>query len=132
MATPIGGPPVQDVPPPGGYPKIFYKTRLASRGPPSWAIWTGAILVCAYGFVQVGRTNTERRFWADKKREQKLALIPLLQADEDLTWIENYNKALVEEAEIMKHVPNWKVGESVYKTKVTWIPPSVSAFRGGK
>lgn len=23
----------------------------------------------------------------------------------------------------MKHVPGWKVGESVYKTKVTWIPP---------
>jgi hypothetical protein len=36
---------------------------------------------------QVGRTNTERRYWADKKREQKLALIPLLQADEDLGWI---------------------------------------------
>ena len=36
---------------------------------------------------QVGRTNTERRYWADKKREQKLALIPLLQADEDLCWI---------------------------------------------
>lgn len=88
--------------------------------------------MCAYGFVQVGRTNTERRFWADKKREQKLALIPLLQADEDLTWIERYKKALVEEAEIMKHVPNWKVGESVYKTKVTWIPPSVSAFSGEK
>jgi len=35
----------------------------------------------------VGRTNTERRYWADKKREQKLALIPLLQADEDLGWI---------------------------------------------
>lgn len=34
-----------------------------------------------------------------------------------------YRKALAEEAEIMKHVPGWKAGESVYKTKVTWIPP---------
>lgn len=125
----------------------------------------------------MGRTNTERRYWADKKREQKLALIPLLQAEEDLGWIgyaptdiqyacmslmyyvrrthglllasciglvcdiyqrsvspsspfipathanRRYRKALAEEAEIMKHVPGWKVGESVYRTKVTWIPP---------
>jgi len=39
-----------------------------------------------------------------------------------------YRKALADEAEIMKHVPGWKVGESVYKTKVTWVPPSVTAF----
>lgn len=95
MATPIGGPPVQDVPPPGGYPKvrrvvsvgvcsytymcthtgeghnhregspprhtpphqIFYKERLAPRGPPSWAIWGGTILVVAYGFIQVRRVS---------------------------------------------------------------------------
>lgn len=109
-------------------PQIFYKERLTNRGPPSWAIWAGTILVVGYGFIQVGRTNTERRYWADKKREQKLALIPLLQAEEDMGWIGRYRKALAEEAEIMKHVPGWKVGESVYKTKVTWIPPSVSAF----
>lgn len=84
----------------------------------------------SYGFVQVGRTNTERRFWSDQKREQKLALAPLLQADEDMIWIERQKKALAEEAEIMKHVPGWKVGESVYKTNVTWIPPSVSAYKG--
>ena len=28
----------------------------------------------------------------------------------------------------MKHVPGWKVGESVYKTKVTWIPPRCIRF----
>lgn len=38
-------------------------------------------------------------------------------------WHRRYRKALAEEAEIMKHVPGWKAGESVYKTKVTWIPP---------
>jgi hypothetical protein len=36
--------------------QIFYKERLASRGPPSWAIWGGTILVVAYGFIQVRRT----------------------------------------------------------------------------
>jgi hypothetical protein len=47
-----------------------------------------------------------------------------------MIWIERQKKALAEEAEIMKHVPRWKVGESVYKTNVTWIPPSVSAYKG--
>lgn len=30
----------------------------------------------------------------------------------------------------MKHVPGWKAGESVYKTKVTWIPPRHVASLG--
>lgn len=52
-------------------------------------------------------------------------LLWVCQANEDLEWISKYRQALKEEAEIMKHRPDWKVGESVYKTKVTWIPPSV-------
>ena len=32
-----------------------------------------------------------------------------MQAEEDLTWVAKYRKAMAEEAELMKHVPDWKV-----------------------
>lgn len=54
------------------------------------------------------------------------------QANEDLQWISKYREAMKEEAEIMRHVPDWKVGESVYKTTVTWIPPSVWPYGAKK
>jgi NADH dehydrogenase (ubiquinone) 1 alpha subcomplex subunit 13 len=44
--------------------------------------------------------------------------------------VAKYKAALEEEAEVMKHVPGWKVGESVYKTRVTWIPPSTWPYAG--
>lgn len=51
--------------------------------------------------------------------------VSILQAEEDLTWLNRYREAMKEEAEVMKHVPGWKVGEGVYKTKAAWIPPSI-------
>jgi hypothetical protein len=35
-----------------------------------------------------------------------------------------YRKALAEEAEIMKHVPGWKAGESVYKVCINGDMPA--------
>ncbi|CAG8488100.1 14343_t:CDS:1, partial [Racocetra fulgida] len=47
----------------------------------------------------------------------RIHLIPLLTAELDRDTYRRNRAALVREAEIMKDVPGWKVGESVYNTK---------------
>lgn len=48
-------------------------------------------------------------------------LIPLLQAEQDRIFLRERKKKLMEEKEVMKDVEDWKVGESVYKTR--WMKP---------
>jgi len=62
-------PPVQDMPPPGGYPPITYTSQNKPRGPPGWAIWLGAISFISFGFFRVGQTNKERNLNKKEKRE---------------------------------------------------------------
>lgn len=51
MATPLGGPPVQDIAPKGGYPQVSEKTSLILRSltqaRPVITTWMGDILLLA-------------------------------------------------------------------------------------
>jgi len=61
----------------------------------------------------------------ENRKEQlnaRLALLPLLQAEQDRRVLRAMKAFEEEEAQIMKDVPDWKVGESVYNTE-KWIPP---------
>lgn len=42
--------------------------------------------------------------------------------------MKEWNKYLEEEARIMKDVPGWKVGESVYSSG-KWMPPATGELR---
>lgn len=116
-------PPVQDMPPEGGYPEITYKSQNKSRGPPGWAIWAGATAMVAFGFYRIGETNIERNAWKNEKREARLAIVPYLQAEEDVRYHAHLLAKLDDEAQVMKGVKGWVVGQSVYNTK-EWIPPT--------
>eukprot|EP00614_Pseudopedinella_elastica_P006435 CAMPEP_0172611286 /NCGR_PEP_ID=MMETSP1068-20121228/30991_1 /TAXON_ID=35684 /ORGANISM="Pseudopedinella elastica, Strain CCMP716" /LENGTH=111 /DNA_ID=CAMNT_0013415217 /DNA_START=105 /DNA_END=440 /DNA_ORIENTATION=+ len=101
---------VQDMPPPGGYPQIQYAARPTPRGPSGAVIWGASILCVSVGFYRVGQTNIERRAERAEVREARYAIAPLLQAEEDLRYVEARNKGLVP--------PN------VYKTPNMWFPPN--------
>ena len=119
------GLPVQDMPPPGGYPKIDYgfaRTGLPKRGPPGWMIWGGFIAFTTYGFIQLAIGNRRNNRSKIEKREGRMALVPLLQAEEDVRFLRARLDSLEKEAAVMKGVKGWKVGESPYKT--TWLPPT--------
>jgi len=58
---------------------------------------------------------------AAEKRMARIYILPLLQAEEDLRFLKLKEASDNAEREVMKNVPNWKVGESVYKT--SWSPP---------
>merc|ERR1719374_290241 len=54
--------------------------------------------------------------------EARIALLPLLQAESDRRTLRMMRENLEEEAIIMKDVPGWKVGESVFNTE-RWVAP---------
>ena len=112
----------QDMPPPGGYPKINFFETARARGPSSAAIWAGALLATLGGYYLVASKNqmaSEERFRA---REVKSAVATLMQAEENHHYIERLKQKKAQEAEIMSDVEGWKVGESVYLTD-RWVPP---------
>mmetsp|Transcript_13813 Transcript_13813/g.18889 ORF Transcript_13813/g.18889 Transcript_13813/m.18889 type:complete len:127 (+) Transcript_13813:37-417(+) len=113
---------VQDLPPKGGYPPIATARGLRPRGPPGWAIWLGILSASAYGFYQIGVTNENKRFLLKEKRDSRMAIYPFLQVESDKRISSSIKYSLEKETEIMKHNPDWKVGESVYSKR--WNPPS--------
>ncbi|CAM9734196.1 unnamed protein product [Phaeothamnion confervicola] len=121
MALPRTGPPLQEMPPSGGYPQFDVRSRIRSRGPPGWALFLGSTLVVSYGFYKLMDGNTKRGMDKLEKREARVAIVPLLQAEADVSAVRRQRALLKEEEEIMGHIPGWKVGESVYKTGV-WVP----------
>ncbi|KAG7456717.1 hypothetical protein MATL_G00238840 [Megalops atlanticus] len=59
---------------------------------------------------------------ADRGAGGSIALLPLLQAEHDRRTLRLLRENLEEEAQIMKDVPGWKVGESVFHTD-RWVTP---------
>mmetsp|Transcript_5293 Transcript_5293/g.6919 ORF Transcript_5293/g.6919 Transcript_5293/m.6919 type:complete len:136 (-) Transcript_5293:309-716(-) len=112
----------QDMPPPGGFPKIDLFERARTRGPSGPMIWAIATASIAYGFVMIGESN--KQFNREKFLEHKnrLAMVPFLQAETDLDWLARREKWLAREAEIMKGVDGWEVGKSMYYTSGHWVP----------
>jgi NADH dehydrogenase (ubiquinone) 1 alpha subcomplex subunit 13 len=80
-----------------------------------------------YGFYQVGKTNRARAEQKLEERKFRYAIAPFLQAEADAEYMERERENLKKEAEIMKDVPGWKVGESTYLTN-KWMPRKVSQF----
>lgn len=75
-----------------------------------------------YGFYQIGRTNAEKRMLNKEKRESRMAIMPYLQAEQDKMLMAQLAESAAKEAEIMKNVEGWKVGESVYSKR--WMKPT--------
>ncbi|GMH90331.1 hypothetical protein TrVE_jg12172 [Triparma verrucosa] len=114
--------PVQDLPPKGGYPSINSSRSIPARGPSGAKIWLAGALVSGFGFYLLGMENTKRNADKAEKREARLSLYPYLQAESDRSYVKSEISQLKEEADLMKGVKGWKVGENVYNSK-KWMPP---------
>ncbi|KAI0335686.1 GRIM-19 [Cubamyces sp. BRFM 1775] len=102
------------MPPPGGFEAIKYKRNLPFRGPSGLVILGGVMAVCAYGFYRVGKGNLEKRELQREKVWSRIHLVPLLLAEGDRDTYRRQQAALEREREIMKDVPGWEPGKSVY------------------
>ncbi|KAK9135749.1 hypothetical protein Syun_015079 [Stephania yunnanensis] len=143
MASVKDMPVLQDGPPPGGFPPVRYARRIPTKGPSAVAIFLTTFGAFSWGMYQVGKGNKIRRetrrkpqFGMKRKprelKEEKYAarraILPILQAEEDERFVKEWKKYLEEEARIMKDVPGWKVGESVYHSG-KWMPPATGELR---
>merc|ERR1711907_533451 len=119
----ISKPLKQDMPRPGGFPPVRYRRDMAVRGPSGFTMFVGAAAIMAYGFYKVGQGNIKRREEHEEKLVARHNLVPFLQAEEDRRYVAAKAATVAKEAEIMKDVPGWKVGESVYSGG-RWMPPA--------
>ncbi|KAF9534677.1 GRIM-19 [Crepidotus variabilis] len=104
----------QDMPPAGGFESIKYKRNLPLRGPGAYAILGGVTAICAYGFYRLGQGNLERRELEREKVWTRIHLLPILMAEGDRDQYRRQQAAIAREKEIMKDVPGWEAGKSVY------------------
>ena len=76
------------MPPPGGFPDVTIKRGVpAARGLTGSMIWGGIVGVTVVGFYLIGQGNIERREIKKERRLARAALIPLLQAEEDVRYV---------------------------------------------
>jgi len=115
---------VQDGPPPGGFPAVRYARRIPSTGPAGATLFAVGAAVMAFGFYRVGQGNKHRREIRREKVARREALYPVLQAEEDRSWCARKEAAVEKEAELMKGVPGWEAGKSVYSPGARWVPPA--------
>lgn len=102
------------MPPAGGFEAIKYKRNLPSRGPGAYAILGGVTAICAYGFYRVGKGNLEKQELQRERVWSRIHLVPLLMAEGDRDAYRRQQAALAREKAIMKDVPGWEAGKSVY------------------
>ncbi|XP_063781179.1 NADH dehydrogenase [ubiquinone] 1 alpha subcomplex subunit 13 [Pseudophryne corroboree] len=115
----------QDMPPPGGYGPVDYKRNLPRRGYSGYTMFAIGIGVTIFGYWRLGRWNRERRRLYIEDLETRVALLPLFQAESDRRILRVLRENLEQEAIIMKDVPGWKVGESVFHTD-RWVTPTLN------
>ncbi|XP_034412393.1 NADH dehydrogenase [ubiquinone] 1 alpha subcomplex subunit 13 [Cyclopterus lumpus] len=112
----------QDMPPAGGYASFDYKRNIPKRGLSGYSMFGLGIGVMVFGYWRLFRWNRERRRLQIEDMEARIALMPLLQAEQDRRTLRILRENLEEEAILMKDVPGWKVGESVFHTS-RWVTP---------
>ncbi|XP_056912094.1 NADH dehydrogenase [ubiquinone] 1 alpha subcomplex subunit 13 [Takifugu flavidus] len=112
----------QDMPPPGGYAAFDYKRNLPKRALSGYSLFGIGIGLMVFGYWRLFKWNRERRRLQIEELEARIALYPLLQAEQDRRTLRLLRENLEEEAFIMKDVPGWKVGESVFNTE-RWVTP---------
>ncbi|XP_040273340.1 NADH dehydrogenase [ubiquinone] 1 alpha subcomplex subunit 13 [Bufo bufo] len=115
----------QDMPPPGGYGPMDYKRNLPRRGFSGYTMFAIGIGAMVFGYWRIGTWNRERRRLYIEDLETRVALLPLFQAESDRRTLRILRENLEQEAIIMKDVPGWKVGESVFNTD-RWVTPTLN------
>ncbi|KAK9180179.1 hypothetical protein WN943_029386 [Citrus x changshan-huyou] len=80
------------------------------------------------GLEDVCREKKRDLALKEEKYAARRAILPMLQAEEDERFVKEWKKYLEYEAEVMKDVPGWKVGENVYNSG-RWMPPASGELR---
>lgn len=121
----------QDVPPANGFPEIPYQRHLPKRGPPGWALFGGMLGIMAVGWYMhqinirihqytyihmlTGVFNVSEL--EREKRQVRLQILPILQAEQDLEYLKAVERTRMLEAIATADDPSWEIDKSVYNRK---------------
>ncbi|KAJ1932942.1 hypothetical protein FBU59_006199 [Linderina macrospora] len=115
----------QDLPPKGGYSTIHYERRLPKKGPSGLAMFAMCGGIMAYGWYKVYKGLDERRELDREHAWSRIHLVPMLIAEADRDEYRRKMAAVEREREIMKDVPGWEAGKSVYNGK-RYVPDVIA------
>lgn len=130
MATP----PIQDLPPEGGYSQINFK-RVQLK-----PILSAKLLFAGYLAVSAGAVYmyylTDRKITREEieMRSCRNVLLPIVIAERDREYLKQIRRNRDEEKRLMANVPGWEVGtwfgDPIYKTtkQGEWIDQSYEEF----
>ncbi|TFK99192.1 GRIM-19 [Pterulicium gracile] len=116
----------QDMPPAGGFDSIKYKRNLPFRGPGAFVILGTVAAISGFGFWRLGLGNLEKRELQREKVWSRIHIVPLLLAEGDRDAYRRQQAATEREREIMKDVPGWEAGKSVYNSKKYYTPETIA------
>mmetsp|Transcript_9955 Transcript_9955/g.12417 ORF Transcript_9955/g.12417 Transcript_9955/m.12417 type:complete len:132 (+) Transcript_9955:187-582(+) len=124
MATPLKGPPAQEMAPKGGYkmPAGNFARYQPKQRMSGALIFGGVAFMVCYGFYGVGQGNIKRRALRQERRERRAAIIPFLQAEEDVRYTRARAAQIDVEKRIMADVPGWEAGKSPFNSG-RFMPP---------
>ncbi|KAJ1898015.1 hypothetical protein LPJ66_003016 [Kickxella alabastrina] len=114
MSNHTSAAPSQDMPPKGGFSSIRYERRLPKRGPSGVGMFAIAGAIMGYGWYKLYQGLDERRELDREKIWARIHLTPMLIAEADRDEYRRKLAALERERVIMKDVPGWEAGKSVY------------------
>ncbi|KAF2366437.1 GRIM-19 [Trinorchestia longiramus] len=114
-------PPMQEMPPEGGYSKINYEKVPAKRVFTAFRIFGAFAAIQSIAiYIRYKYTVPRIRYNEIEMRSATIALLPLLFAERDRAALLQMRRNRDAEEELMKDVEGWKVGtymgEPIYKT----------------
>lgn len=120
-----GSQPSQDLPPKGGFGSIRYERRLPLKGPSGLTMFAVCGSIMAYGWYKLYFALDERRELEREKIWSRIHLTPILIAEDDRDEYRRKCAATERERQIMKDIPGWEAGKSVYKGK-RYVPDVIA------
>jgi len=116
----------QEMPPPGGYGKIFVQRtypRIHSKLGKRVALATAIGVIC--GYYKYRAFNARHVRCLVEQNDVRIVMSGFLAAERDRIWLNRLRKHRNEERDLMKDVPGWRTGtfygEPIYYT----MPPEM-------
>lgn len=130
MATP----PIQDLPPAGGYSSINFKRVQLKPVLSAKLLFAGYIAVSAGAYYMYHLTDKQIIREEIEMRSCRNVMLPIVLAERDREYLKTIRRNRDEEAKLMANVAGWKVGtwfgEPVFKTfkEDEWADPTMYEF----
>lgn len=130
MATP----PVQDMPPTGGYKSFNYKRVPLKPILSAKMLFAGYVAISAGAFYIYKITERKINREDVEMRSCQFVMLPIVMAERDREYLKQIRRNRDEEAKLMANVPGWQVGtwfgEPIYKTLQpdAWVDPDYFEF----